>query len=169
PLYMSPEAILTGTVDARADIYGLGALAYYLVTGQTVFDGRSVVEVCAEHLSVTPRPPSTRVTFPVPAVIDELILRCLEKKPEQRYAGAAELAQKLRAAALEVGTWSEETARLWWKERGRPLLDEIRSKQRVRLRNDDGREVTMAVAARSEHDSGTVRAGPISSGARQEA
>jgi serine/threonine-protein kinase len=150
PLYMSPEAITSGVVDARADIYGLGAVAYYLVTGKTVFEGETIVDVCAQHLSATPRPPSTRVDAAIPKVLDRLILRCLEKKPEQRFASAAELARALRAAAGEIGGFSEETARLWWVERGRALVERIASKRRTHIVHEDGTPATIAVALRAD-------------------
>ena len=145
PLYMSPEAVLSGVVDARSDIYALGAVFYYLVTGKTVFEGQSLVDVCAQHLSATPKPPSARVDTAIPEVIDRLILRCLEKKPEERFASAAELSRELRAAEAAVGTWNDEMARRWWTERGRALVERL-GKRRVALCEPDGSRVTMAIA-----------------------
>ncbi len=98
PLYMAPEAITTpDQVDGRTDLYALGAVGYFLVTGQDVFTGRSVPEVCGHHLHSVPVPPSARLGAPIPADLEALILRCLEKDPAQRPADANELRNALRA------------------------------------------------------------------------
>jgi serine/threonine-protein kinase len=122
PLYLSPEAIRApDAVDARSDLYGLGAVGYYLVTGTHVFGGATTVEVCSHHLHTGPQPPSERLGRPVPAGLERLILGCLEKDPARRPANAAELRDAL-AALDAVGAWSEREARQWWDRwrRGRP-------------------------------------------------
>jgi serine/threonine-protein kinase len=84
PLYMAPESMLEPTkVGPPADVYGLGCVAYYLLTGRTPFDGKSLVEVCAHHVHTTPVPPSQHAPA-VPPELDALVLRCLEKHPEPR-------------------------------------------------------------------------------------
>jgi serine/threonine protein kinase len=96
PLYLSPEAIKApDEVDARSDLYGLGAVGYYLVTGTHVFGGEATVEVCGHHLHTRPQPPSERLGRPVPAGLERLILACLEKDPARRPASAAELRDAL--------------------------------------------------------------------------
>jgi serine/threonine protein kinase len=80
PLYLAPEAFAGGwAVDARCDLYALGAVGYYLVTGQPVFTGRTTVEVLAHHLNSAPPPPSTRSANPVPPALERLLLQCLAK------------------------------------------------------------------------------------------
>ena len=148
PLYMSPEAILSGVVDGRADLYALGAVAYYLLTGTTVFEGTTVVDVCSQHVSKQPEPPSTRTERPIPAALEALVLRCLEKLPERRPPTAAVLAKELRAVEVEIGAFSEEEAHRWWEERGRALMLEL-SARRTPVRGERGSRVTMAVAPRS--------------------
>jgi serine/threonine-protein kinase len=148
PLYMSPEAILSGVVDGRSDLYALGAVAYYLLTGTTVFQGESVVEVCAQHLSSAPMPPSQRTDRFVPPSLDALLLRCLEKQPENRPATAGALAKELRAIEAEIGAFTDDEAHLWWAERGRKLMAELRSSRRAPVRGEDGGHVTLAVAPR---------------------
>jgi serine/threonine protein kinase len=97
PLYMAPEAITTpDEVDGRTDLYALGAVGYFLVTGKDVFTGRSVPEVCGHHLHSVPVPPSARVRSPIPAGLEQLILRCLEKQPVRRPANTDELRSALR-------------------------------------------------------------------------
>ena len=118
PLYISPEAVKGGTVvDARSDLYSLGAVAYFLLTGEPVFNGRSAMEVCAQHLHSAPVAPSERLGRPVPPELEEIVLRCLEKSPERRYSSAAELERALASCAA-AADWSPDRARSWWQERG---------------------------------------------------
>ena len=114
PLYLAPEALIApDTVDARADLYALGAVGYWLLTGTHVFDGRSIVEVCAHHLHSTPEPPSIRLGAPVSADLEALLLACLAKKPEERPASAHVLRERLRACAA-ASSWTNTLAAQWW-------------------------------------------------------
>ena len=120
PQYMAPESILQpGSVDVRTDIYALGAVAYYLLAGSALFDGKSIVEVCAQHLHQQPEPLSERGVS-VPSDLEALVLACLEKRPERRPQSAAELLRRLEACRIEP--WDSESARLWWLEH-QPKLD----------------------------------------------
>jgi serine/threonine-protein kinase len=84
PLYMAPESILSPeTVGPAADVYAVGCVAYFLLTGRNPFEGNSLVEVCANHVHAEPKPPSTYASA-VPPELDALVLRCLEKRPEVR-------------------------------------------------------------------------------------
>jgi serine/threonine-protein kinase len=84
PLYMAPESISSPeTVGPPADVYAVGCVAYYLLTGRTPFEGKSLVEVCANHMHAEPKPPSSFASG-VPRDLDALVLRCLDKKPERR-------------------------------------------------------------------------------------
>jgi eukaryotic-like serine/threonine-protein kinase len=114
PLYIAPETLSAPeSVDARADLYALGAVGYWLLTGTHVFDGRSMVEVCAHHLHSVPDPPSLRLDAPVPADLEALLLACLAKKPEGRPASAHVLRERLRACA-GAGSWTNARAAEWW-------------------------------------------------------
>jgi serine/threonine-protein kinase len=115
PLYLSPEAITApDKVDARGDLYALGAVGYYVLTGRHVFSGATLVEVCSHHLHTAPEPPSARLGRPVPPALEQILLRCLEKDPSRRPAGAHALRDALRELA-GVAEWSEEDARTWWQ------------------------------------------------------
>jgi eukaryotic-like serine/threonine-protein kinase len=115
PLYMAPEAITSpDDIDARTDIYALGAVGYFLLTGQEVFTGRTVVEVCSHHLYSTPVPPSQRLGAPVDADLEQVILGCLEKDPAERPEDARSLQRALRACRA-ARSWSEEEARRWFE------------------------------------------------------
>ncbi len=116
PLYMSPESIRTpDELDVRSDIYSLGAVAYYLVTGKPLFDSKNFLEICSLHLQTVPEKPSARGGRSVPEDLEGLVMRCLEKNPDARPANARELHEALRACA-DFGTWTERDAASWWKE-----------------------------------------------------
>jgi serine/threonine-protein kinase len=114
PLYLSPEAITAPeTVDARSDLYALGAVGYYLLAGVNVFEANTVVEVCSHHLHTAPVPPSTRLGRPLPEDLEALVLACLEKERSRRPGGAEEFRQRLLAGSAG-SSWRENDARAWW-------------------------------------------------------
>jgi serine/threonine-protein kinase len=114
PQYMAPESIREPeSVDARTDIYSLGAVAYYLLAGVDVFDGKSAVEVLSQHLHEAPVPPSAR-GVPVPAELEALVLACLSKDPNGRPQSAAEFRRRVEACNVEP--WDAERAHAWWHE-----------------------------------------------------
>ncbi|XXY54329.1 serine/threonine-protein kinase [Sorangium sp. So ce269] len=116
PLYMSPEAIRSpGEIDARSDLYAVGAVGYWLLTGRTVFQARTSVEACYHHLHTQPEPPSKYVPERVPEDVERVILDCLAKDPEARPADALTLAQRLAGSAA-APMWREADARRWWNE-----------------------------------------------------
>jgi serine/threonine protein kinase len=115
PGYMAPEIALSDRVDGRADLYALGCVAYYLLTGQQVFDGETAMQVIAKHLPAEPVPPTQRGPFIIPAGLEQLVLACLAKKPEERPQSAEELARLL--AAIDVEPWTVVQAEEWWAAR----------------------------------------------------
>jgi len=128
PHYLSPEAILSPmSVDARSDLYSLGCVAYYLITGQTVFESGTVIEVSRQHLNVRPIPPAQRLGLPVPATLSSLILTCLEKDPARRPPSARELLAAFDACR-DVPQWTEDEARTWWSNSGATIMASARSR-----------------------------------------
>jgi serine/threonine-protein kinase len=120
PLYMSPEALTSAeSVDARSDLYALGAVAYYLLVGDHVFLGQSIVEVCSKHLLQAPEPPSARAGRELPAALEQLVLDCLEKTPERRPQSAREFLERLSRDRAE--TWDAWQAEAWWREHGQSV------------------------------------------------
>jgi serine/threonine-protein kinase len=112
PAYLAPEAALGETVDGRADLYALGCVAYYLLTGNLVFESASAMEMIARHLRDQPVPPSKRTELPVPPELERLVLACLAKNPDDRPRSATDLG--LALGAIPVEPWSEEQAMEWW-------------------------------------------------------
>jgi eukaryotic-like serine/threonine-protein kinase len=114
PLYLSPEAIREpGAVQPSSDIYALGAVGWFLLVGRPVFQGRSLVEVCSKHLHAVPPRPSQVLERALPADLEDLLLACLAKQPEQRPAGARDLRRRLQACSV-AGQWTAEQAERWW-------------------------------------------------------
>ncbi|MEO0324637.1 MAG: serine/threonine-protein kinase, partial [Myxococcota bacterium] len=112
PQYMAPEAITGASVDGRSDLYALGAVGYFLLTGTHLFEARTVVEVCSHHLHSAPEPPSERLGAPVHAGLEALLLACLAKDPKDRPATALTLQDAI--TALEVPRWTRQDAERWW-------------------------------------------------------
>ena len=112
---------LSARVDGRADLYSLGCVAYYLLTGRQVFEGDTVMKVFAQHLQASPTPPSQRGPFSVPPDLERIVLSCLAKEPEDRPRSAAALDQQL--AAAEVEGWSDADAQKWWESLPPPSGD----------------------------------------------
>jgi eukaryotic-like serine/threonine-protein kinase len=114
--YISPEmARGDATVDARADLYALGCVAYWLLTGKLVFEGATPMEILIEHVKTRPTPPSQKASQPIPAKLEEIILGCLQKDPENRPQSAQELEKLLASVPLST-PWTEEHAQRWWRE-----------------------------------------------------
>ena len=119
PLYMSPEAIQSPTlVDACSDLYALGAVGYFLITGKSVFDATSVVELLQKHVTESPLPPSQRTSAPVSQDFEEVLLSCLEKARARRPQTARDLAQMLQRCQA-AGKWTVMEAEAWWSNHER--------------------------------------------------
>lgn len=114
PAYMAPEVAMgLSSVDQRADIYGLGCVAYYLLTGQMVFNEPTPTALALAHVQKPPVPPSQRVELPIPATLERVVLQCLEKDPEKRPRSAQEVA-RIVEEAKDVPSWTREQAHRWW-------------------------------------------------------
>jgi eukaryotic-like serine/threonine-protein kinase len=116
PMYLSPEAITTPeALDERADIYALGAVAYFLLSGHDVFSGQTVVEVLSRHMLQEPQPPSIHLATPLRADLERLVLQCLAKDPAERPASAASLRASL-LACHDASGYDRTEALSWWRE-----------------------------------------------------
>ena len=114
PAFIAPEQALGGDLDARADIYSTGCVAYWLLTGELVFTAETPMKLLLAHVNAVPDPPSARTELPIPAELDALVLSCLAKEPDRRPKSARDLLQHLDALRLPQ-TWTEKRAQEWWR------------------------------------------------------
>ncbi len=123
PKYISPEVVQGAeVVDGRADLYCLGAVAYWALTGRPPFESGSSVELLIDHMKARPMRPSAVSEQPIPEDLDSIVMRCLEKKPADRFQSAEDLMNALQMVRL-ADPWGPEKAREWWKLHG--LADEM--------------------------------------------
>ncbi len=114
PAYVAPEAVFgAGKLDGRADLYCLGAVAFWLLTGYPPFRTTSTVGLLIDHLRTDPAPPSQLAELPVPPELDALVLKCMQKKPEDRHQTASDLETALDALVL-THRWTNRDAAEWW-------------------------------------------------------
>jgi serine/threonine protein kinase len=114
PAYIAPEVVRGDRVaDHRVDIYTLGCVGYWLLTGRLVFQAPNAIQLMYQHANAIPVPPSQVSELDIPAGLDSVILACLAKHPEDRPQNAGELARQL-AAAVPGDRWNEERAHRWW-------------------------------------------------------
>jgi serine/threonine-protein kinase len=117
PAYMAPEMILgRDDVDRRADVYAIGCVAFYLLTGTRVFHEGNQMQVLVDHVHAEPVPPSSRLGRPLPKEVDMLVLDCLRKNPEDRPGDAGEVLARMTAYHLG-GQWTGAHAKAWWQAR----------------------------------------------------
>ena len=120
PSYVAPEIVTGRGLDARADLYSLGGVAFFLLTGRTVFGGNTVEEKLKHHLHTRPEPPSRVAPGPVGMDLDLVVLACLAKDPDDRPRSAAELSRRL--AACDTGpAWTPGAAMTWWTSQTRAV------------------------------------------------
>ncbi len=114
PLYIAPElARNEGSVAGSADLYSLACVAYFMLTGSPPFEGSSPYDVVSKHMNTEPRPPSEVASQPIPAELDEVILKCLAKNPGDRFSDVSALAEALENLRFDP-PWSSDRAREWW-------------------------------------------------------
>jgi eukaryotic-like serine/threonine-protein kinase len=119
PAYLSPESALGEAVDRRTDIYALGCVAYWMLTGRHVFPGNGVVQTMARHIHTPADPPSLYSLFRIAPELDAIVLACLAKSPDDRPDTAREVADRLAECEVD-DRWGPEHARLWWESRLAP-------------------------------------------------
>jgi eukaryotic-like serine/threonine-protein kinase len=138
PLYMSPEAIQTpDLVDARSDLYAVGAIGYFLITGKPVFDARTLAELCQLHIESVPEPPSQRLGSAVSPELETALLACLEKSRARRPQTARDLAALL-ARSPQADSWTLEDAEAWWGRHDRSQATGISSTEASRTGTNAG-------------------------------
>lgn len=114
PAYMAPETASGAELDARADLYGLGCVAYWMLTGRQVFESRSPMRLLADHVQTQPVPPSQRTELAIPEDLEQIVLQCLEKHPDRRPKSAEALARSLEVLTCDP-PWTSTRAAKWWR------------------------------------------------------
>ncbi len=116
PQFLSPEAIRNpDDADPRSDIYAVGAVGYFLLTGQYVFEGQSMMEIFEKHLTKEPVPPSSKVNTPICPNLERTILDCLNKNLDHRPNSVADLAERISECSVDA-TWSMNSRIAWWEQ-----------------------------------------------------
>jgi eukaryotic-like serine/threonine-protein kinase len=140
PGYMAPEVVLgTADSDHRVDLYAVGCVAYWLLTGQMVFEGENAMQVMVQHVQAEPKRPSLRTNQPIPPALEALIMDCLEKDPSRRPSSADVLSERLGEVPL-TSAWTAERAEGWWATHrprprdARPVADMLLSHEGHELR-----------------------------------
>jgi len=140
PGYMAPEVVVgAADTDHRVDLYALGCVAYWLLTGTMVFEGENAMQVMFQHVQAEPKRPSDRVDLPIPAALEDLVMQCLEKDPARRPASAEAVSERLGVVSL-TSVWTAERAEEWWATHrprprdARPVADMLLSHEGRELR-----------------------------------
>jgi eukaryotic-like serine/threonine-protein kinase len=124
---MAPDAILGDVeLDRRVDIYALGCVTYFLLTGEQVFDAPSPMKLLMQHVSAAPVPPSRRAPTRIAPVFDRLVMACLHKDPDRRPSSAEEILAMLPPREI-TGEWNPVMARTWWESNLPDLSQPARS------------------------------------------
>jgi serine/threonine-protein kinase len=125
PGYIAPEVALgEDSVDHRADLYALGCVGYFLLTGTLVFPDPNPVSMALKHVQATPEPPSHRTELPIAIELERILMQCLEKTPAHRPASARDIEELLLSCGVDE--WTERHAEAWW-ERHLPPSSSLRS------------------------------------------
>jgi serine/threonine-protein kinase len=114
PAFLAPELVSSPSFDGRADLYALGCVAFFLLTGRPPFEADDAMTILMHHAQTTASAPSTMSEEPIPPQMDALALECLEKEPSRRPASAEVLWERLDRLPI-AETWNQRRARLWWE------------------------------------------------------
>ncbi|MFT3698999.1 MAG: serine/threonine-protein kinase [Kofleriaceae bacterium] len=145
PAYLAPETVAHNITDPRSDIYSLGCVAYYMLTGHVVFEAQTSAATMAAQLHETPTPPSARTELYIPPQLEHVVLRCLAKDPAERPQTADEVRQRLDQVHFPQ-RWSQERARKWWQTN---LPDVLARAKQIGTVLADHEHATPALAGRS--------------------
>jgi serine/threonine-protein kinase len=114
PAFLAPELVSNQGFDGRADLYALGCVAFWLLTGRAPFEAADAMSILVHHAKTAPPAPSTMSEEPIPPQLDAVVLECLEKDPARRPATAEALWDRLDRVPL-ASTWNQRLARTWWQ------------------------------------------------------
>ena len=150
PAFMAPEQVLAeDDADQRSDIYAMGCVAYWFLTGRHVFEGAVAMQVMLAHVTTPPVPPSHVTEIAIPPELERVILACLEKDPAKRPPTADALAEALQSVPVDVA-WTPQRAREWWNLHRPSMPDDDAGDLRAEERTQTGRP-RVEDTTRSEH------------------
>jgi serine/threonine protein kinase len=159
PLYMSPESIQSpNTVDGRSDLYSLGAVGYFLLTGTTVFQAETLGELCKQHLATIPEPPSQRLGRSVNEELESAILACLEKSRAKRPQTARDFAAMLMAVSTAT-QWSHDEGDAWWSKHEREM-SKTKNLDKSPIHASSSPAFSTEATPRSQESAGTIEPDP---------
>ncbi|MEE9391296.1 MAG: serine/threonine-protein kinase [Planctomycetota bacterium] len=153
PRYLSPEAIENpSSADARSDLYALGAVGYYLLTGSHVFQAKTVAELLRQQVEEAPEAPSLRLGCSVPTDLEKVLLLALAKDPAERPATAAEFSRAL-SRCVDARKWGDQEASMWWHQNAMEIVNQMKERgggqtSRVAIPNISQNSPTMRVGPR---------------------
>ncbi|BBM88240.1 serine/threonine protein kinase [Candidatus Uabimicrobium amorphum] len=125
PHYIAPEALVNPEdIDQKCDIYAIGAVGYFLLTGKHVFNSKDPADVCRHQVKTKPRLPSEVLGKPINKELEDIIMRCLRKKPRERPLNAQVLYKLLKNCQTD---WGQEKAKLWWRENAERVYTDLDS------------------------------------------
>jgi serine/threonine-protein kinase len=114
PDYIAPEAFTDpANLSPAVDLYAIGCVGYYLLTGKKLFTGKTAMDICIQHVTKSPTPPSEVAAIHIDPTLEAIIMGCLEKSPSARPANAAELRREL--LTVDMKEWPDAEARAWWQ------------------------------------------------------
>jgi len=123
PMYLAPESINSpSSTQVASDIYSIGAVGYFLLTGEPLFTGNDAIDICLKQLQETPIVPSKRLGQPLPEDLENLIICCLHKEPTQRPVSAMQLIDQLRLCE-DAASWTRQQCGLWWNRHSQKNTD----------------------------------------------
>jgi serine/threonine-protein kinase len=140
PGFMAPELVFGNEVDARADIYAVGCVAYWLLTGKLVFEEDTHIATMLAHANKAPIPPSQRTEIEIPPQLEDLVMWCLEKDPQARPSSAGDIRRKISQDGL-ADSWTPERAEKWWRLHMPERAAEMRAGIRERVFQAHGAEI----------------------------
>jgi serine/threonine-protein kinase len=133
PSFMAPEVVTGAETDHRVDLYALGCVAYWLLSGKLVFEGSNVMQMLIDHAKTPPTRPSLRTETTIPPPLEDLVMECLEKDPNSRPSSAEVIGARLKE--IPVAEWSADRAKQWWSMH-RPTPREVRSAADILLSHE---------------------------------
>jgi serine/threonine-protein kinase len=115
PAFMAPEMVSgESKIDGRADLYALGCVAYWLLSGRLVFEGKSAMSILLQHAKEAPPALSASTEIEIPGELEQVVLECLAKSPDERPQSASDLSGRLGELELGLRPWTQERAERWW-------------------------------------------------------